>query len=115
MEEAVKVRGIAPGFLLLPAREYEWQLDRRVEIRVPRQGSVSSLLGKQPLAEGIKFPGDDDFSIFEDNLLLLWEVVRVMFAGSQYPHLEDNQCLNIVALEVLEQEIVLHGEVIRAV
>lgn len=115
MEDTIKVKGVAPGFLLLPAREYAWELDRKVEIRVPRTGSVSSLLSKTPLAVEASFPGEDGFSIYEDNLLLLWEIVRVMFAASQYPKLEDNQCLNVVALEILETELVLYGEIIRSV
>ena len=39
-----KATGVAPGFLLLPAREYEWQLEKKIQIRVPLKGSIQELL-----------------------------------------------------------------------
>lgn len=108
-----KVRGVS-GLVLLPARDYEWELVGRHSIRIPRQGKISDILNEQELASGVKIAGDDEFSVFEDNVMLLWEVVRVMFARSQYPSLEDDQCFNVVALEVSDDSIVVHGEVIRA-
>ena len=110
-----RVKGVAPGFLLIPAREYDWELESRIEIRIPNKGLVSEQVKDKPLAGGISFAGDDQFHIFEDNTLLLWEVVKVLFAGAKYPHLEDNQCLNVVALELDGEEVVLHGEIIRSV
>ena len=110
-----KVKGVAPGFLLIPAREYDWELESRVEIRLPNRGFVSEQAKDKPLTEGITFAGDDQFHIFEDNVLLLWEIVKVLFAGANYPHLEDNQCLNVVALEFDGDEVALHGEIIRSV
>jgi hypothetical protein len=110
-----KATGVAPGFLLRPAREYEWQLEKKIQIRVPLKGSIQELLNDTDLPTGMKIVGDDEFSIFEDNLLLLWEVIRVLFAQGKYPSLEDNQSLNIVALEFEDDEAVLHGEVIKSI
>lgn len=112
-----KAIGVAPGFLLLPAREYEWQLEKKIEIRVPLKGSIQELLKATDLPDRprVRIAGDDEFSIFEDNLLLLWEIVRVLFAQGNYPALEDDQSLNIVALEFSGDEVVLHGEVIKSV
>lgn len=110
-----KVAGVAPGFLLLPAREYEWELKKKVEMRLPLKGTIDSILKKDRMPDGVQIAGDNDFSIFEDNLLLLWELVRVMFAGARYPQLEDDECLNVVALELTENEVVLYGEVIQSV
>ena len=107
--------GVAPGFLLLPAREYVWELKNKVELRIPLKGTISEILNKYILADGTKIAGDDDFSIFEDNVLLLWELVRVMFAGAKYPELADDECLNVVALEFDGDEVVLFGEVIQSV
>jgi hypothetical protein len=107
--------GVAPGFLLLPAREYEWELVRRIKICVPLKGKISDYLDESKLSSKVKIAGDDDFSIFEDNLLLLWEVIRVLFAQAQYPALEDGECLNVVALEFTETDVTLCGEVIRSV
>lgn len=109
------VKGVAPGFLLLPAREYEWLLQRKVQIRAPLKGKIRDLLGEKALAAGVKIAGEDDFSVFEDDLLLLWELVRVLFAQSQYPALNDDECLNVVALEFEGDEVVIHGEVIKNV
>ena len=106
--------GVAPGFLLLPAREYEWELLKKIELRLPLKGSISEVLQKDLMMADMQIAGEDEFSIFEDNLLLLWEVVRVMFAGSRYPALEDNECLNVVALEFTDDEVVVYGEVIRS-
>lgn len=113
MSEVVK--GVAPGFLLLPAREYDWELVAKVEIELPNQGSISDLLSELESQKGLQFPGEDDFCLFEDNVLLLWEVVRVMFVSKNYPDLEDDQCLNVVALEVKEDKIMVYGEIIRSV
>ena len=106
--------GVAPGFLLLPAREYEWELLKKIELRLPLKGSISEVLKKDLMMADMQIAGEDEFSIFENNLLLLWEVVRVMFAGSRYPALEDNECLNVVALEFTDDEVVIYGEVIRS-
>ena len=112
------VKGIAPGFLLIPAREYSWELVNRVQIRIPNEGSIKELIGPKDFAAGVSFPGDADFCLFDDNALLLWEVVRVLFAGAQYPQLNDDQCLNIVAMDLprtATDELVLHGEIVRHV
>jgi len=111
MAEAVK--GIAPGFLLLPAREYSWELIRKVEIRVPNEGSIQELVDNSMASKDVKFTGDDDFAINDDNLVLLWELVKVLFAAAKYPDLNDNECLNVVAMGFEGNEVVLYGEVIR--
>ncbi len=109
-------KGVAPGFLLLPAREYGWELKRKMEFRIPLEGSISDILNKGILPPtNVKIGGDDHFSIFEDKLLLLWELVRVMFAESRYPQLEDDEALNVVALEFTDDEVIVHGEVIKSV
>lgn len=107
--------GIAPGFILLPARQYEWELQKKIEFRLPLRGKISEILQKDRMPEGVSFSGDDEFNIFEDNLLLLWEIVRVMFAGIRYPALEDDECLNVVALEFTDTEVIIFGEVIKSV
>ncbi len=109
------IKGVAPGFLLLPAREYEWKLKEKIEIRVPRKGKIDELLSEEDVASGVKISGQNDFSIFEDNLLLLWEIVRILFAHSRYPSLAEDEAVNIVALEFQGDEVVLFGEVIESV
>ena len=112
------VRGVAPGFLLIPAREYTWELVTRVEIRLPNEGSIRELVGDKDFANGVSFPGNDDFCLFDDRTLLLWEIVRVLFASAKYPQLKDDECLNVVAVEmprVEGEDIVVHGEIIRHV
>ena len=108
------VRGVS-GIVLLPAREYEWELKARGTIRIPRRGSIEEVLGDRSLAEDLKIGGEDEFSIFDDNILLLWELVRVLFADVKYPALEDDECFNIMAIEIADEEILVHGEVIRMV
>ncbi len=107
--------GVAPGFLLLPAREYEWELKKKVEFRIPLKGSIRGVLREDVLSGDVKIAGDDGFSIFEDNVLLLWEIVRVMFASARYPELESNECFNVVALEFEDDEVIIYGEVIKSV
>lgn len=109
------VAGIAPGFLLMPAREYSWQLKNKVEIRVPLRGSIKKLLSNIVGAGEIDVGGEDQFSIFEDNVLQLWEIVRILFVQAKYPALADDECLNVVALELIDDEIVLYGEIIKSV
>jgi hypothetical protein len=109
-----RTKGVAPGFLLLPAREYEWELQRKIELRLPLKGSISEILNKDRIPSNAIIGGDDEFNIFEDNTVLLWELVRLMFAGTRYPWLEDDECLNVVALEFTETEVVLYGEIIKS-
>ncbi len=109
------VMGVAPGFILLPAREYKWQLKNRIEIRIPIEGKISDFLDSETLAAGVKIAGDDEFAVFDDNVFFLWEIVRVLFAKSEYPSLLENECLNVVALERDGEELVIHGEVIQSV
>jgi DNA-binding transcriptional LysR family regulator len=110
-----RVKGVAPGFLLLPAREYDWELKNRISIHVPLTGSIRELLGERELDAGVRLMGDDEFSICDGTVIRLWEVVRVLFAEAQYPALEDDESLNVVALEQTESEIILYGEIIRSV
>ena len=46
------VKGVAPGFLLMPAREYEWERGERVELRVPLEGKFSDFVEPGALAAG---------------------------------------------------------------
>ena len=110
-----RTKGVAPGFLLLPAREYEWELKKKIEMRLPLKGTIESIIKKDTMPEGVQIAGDNEFSIFEDKLLLLWEVVRVMFAGTRYPQLEDDECLNVVALEFTDTEVIIYGEIIQSI
>ncbi len=107
--------GVAPGFILLPAREYKWQLKNRIEIRIPIEGKISDFLDSEALSAGVKIAGDDEFAVFGDNIFFLWEIVRVLFAKSEYPSLFENECLNVVALERDGEELVIYGEVIQSV
>lgn len=112
---AQTARGVAPGFLLMPAREYKWELKNRVEIRVPIEGKISELLEPGALDAGVKIAGDDEFVTFEGDVFFLWETVRVLFATSLYPNLLDDECLNVVALERDGDELIIYGEIIRSV
>jgi hypothetical protein len=111
------VKGVAPGFLLMPAREYSWELVNRVQIKILNEGKLAEVSKNYELGENLKIQGSDEFLVFDGKLLSFWEIVRVLFAGAQYPSLEDNQCLNVVGLEVDEDDnsIVLHGEIIKYV
>jgi len=109
------MRGVAPGFLLLPAQDYSWELKQQVEIRIPLSGSVKEVIGNRDLDAGVAIAGEDDFSIFEDNVFQIWEVVRILFAGAKYPDLSSDECLNVVALELDGEELIVYGQIIRSV
>ena len=110
-----QVVGISPGLILLPAREYVWELKNRVEIKIPNEGLISEHLQPDELSEGVKIVGDDAFLVFDDNMLSLWEIPRILFARKLYPQLEANQAFNVTTLEVSEGEITIYGEVIESV
>ena len=106
------VKGVAPGFILTPAREYEWELRNRISIKIPNEGNISDLLHKEELANGVRIAGEDEFCILSDNTLLLWEIIRVLFAKSEYPNLKEDECFNVLALKFEDGEVILHGEVL---
>lgn len=108
------VKGVAPGFLLLPAREYTWELIRKVQISIPIEGKISETLNDVELASGVKIAGEDDFCIFEEDTFYLWEIVRVLFAKVSYPQLKDDECLNVVALERTGNDLIIYGEIIKS-
>ena len=110
-----QVVGISPGLILLPAREYVWELKKRVEIKIPNKGLISEHLHPEELAEGVKIVGEDAFIIFDDNMLSLWEIPRILFAHKLYPQLEANQAFNVTTLAVSDSEITIYGEVIESV
>ncbi len=107
-------QGVAPGFVLMPARDYKWQVKNRIEIKIPLKGKVAQVVSARNMMDDFVIPGDDDFSIFEDDVFQMWEVVRILFASSQYPDLESDECLNVFAMEINGGELTLHGEVIRS-
>jgi hypothetical protein len=107
-------RGIS-GLILLPAKEYEWELKSRHTITVPNSGKITDFLTKNELAAGTSIPGDNEFTINSDGVFQLWELVRVLFADAQYPALEAGECFNVVALETDEDNILVHGEIIKSV
>ncbi len=107
-------KGIS-GLVLLPAKEYEWELKSRHTIEVPNTGKISELLTDRELEAGTSIPGNDEFNINDDGLFQLWELVRVLFANAQYPALEDGECFNVVALETDAGVIRVHGEIIKSV
>jgi hypothetical protein len=110
-----QVVGISPGLILLPAREYVWELKKRVEIKIPNKGLISDHLQPDELSKGVKIVGDDEFLVFDDNLLSLWEIPRILFAHKLYPQLETNQAFNVTTLDVSDSEITIYGEVIESV
>ncbi len=110
-----QVVGISPGLILLPAREYVWELKKRVEIKIPNEGLISEHLQPEELAEGVKIVGDDAFIVFDDNMLSLWEIPRILFAHKLYPQLEAKQAFNVTTLAVSDGEITIYGEVIESV
>ena len=91
-----QVVGVSPGLLLLPAREYVWKLNKRVEIKIPNEGLISDSLKPGELAEGVKIVGNDEYLVFGDNLLSLWEIPRILFAHKLYPQLDENQAFNVI-------------------
>jgi hypothetical protein len=107
-------RGIS-GLVLLPAKEYEWELKGRHTIEVPNSGKITEFLRDHELEVGTSIPGDNEFNIFSDDVFQLWELVRVLFANAQYPALEEGECFNVVALEKDEDIIKVHGEIIKSV
>jgi hypothetical protein len=110
-----QVVGVSPGLILLPAREYVWELKKRVEIKIPNEGLISEHLQPEELAKGVKIVGDDAFLVFDDNMLSLWEIPRILFAYKLYPQLEANQAFNVTTLEVGDNDITIYGEVIESV
>lgn len=111
-----QVVGVAPGLILLPAREYVWELKRKVEIKIPNDGLISMHLQPDALNPGVKIAGEDEFIVFDDpGLLSLWEIPRILLALKLYPQLEANQALNVVTLERSDNEITIYGEVIESV
>lgn len=109
------VKGVAPGFLLLPAREYSYELKKRVAIELPISGSTADLLKSAALGEGVKIGLEEDFNLFEEDVFYLWQVVGVLFAKSKYPQLSDDEMLSVVAIEKLNDKIILHGEILKCV
>jgi len=110
------VKGVAPGFLLMPAREYVWERGERVELRVPLEGKLSDFIEPGAMAAGVRIAGDDEFKIFGGaNIYLLWEITRVLFARAEYPSLKDDECFNVVALEKDGDELIIYGEVLKNV
>lgn len=102
------------GLVLLPARDYNWELKGRHTLHIPLRGKISKLLEEHEFSSGVKIAGNDDFSIFEEGVFLLWELVRVLFAEAKYPSLEEDECFNVLALEITNDEVLVHGEVIRS-
>jgi hypothetical protein len=107
--------GVSPGLILLPAREYIWELKNRVEIKIPNGGLISEHLQSEMLATGVKIGGEDEFLVFGENLLSLWEIPRILFACKLYPQLKANQALNVMTLEMDDNEITIYGEIIESV
>ncbi len=111
----VITKGVAPGFLLLPAREYSYELSKRITIELPVSGKIADILKAEELAEGIKIGLEEDFALFEGDIFYLWQIVGVLFAQSKYPQLDDNEMLNVVAIERVEDTLILHGEILKCV
>ncbi len=112
------VKGVS-GLVLLPAKDYEWELKGKHTLAVPVTGKISDLVSAHDLAVGHGVPGDDEFTVMDGDFFSLWELVRVLFATAQYPALEGNECFNVVALEQIvnakgENIILVHGEIISS-
>ena len=106
-----QVVGVSPGLILLPAREYVWELKNRLEIKIPNKGLISENLAEGDLAFGVKIIGEDEFLVFDEGMLSLWEVPRILFARKLYPQLEANQAFNVTTLEIVDDEITIYGEI----
>ena len=113
-------KGIS-GLVLLPAKDYEWELRGKHTIEVPMEGEISSLL-KPKEFHADYLGGEDEFCIYDsdDKTFLMWELVRVLFATAQYPSLAADEYFNIVAIEnIIAGDaggvVRIHGEVIKRV
>jgi hypothetical protein len=86
-----QVQGVAPGLLLVPAREHKWEVQAEVKITLPKP----------------------EESLLENGFCELWKIVPALFVAHKYPDLADDQCLNITALEEGENGITLYGQLLK--
>ena len=103
-----------PGFVLVPARNHEWEVvTDNVVIPLPKAGVISELMKSDFLAGSARIPGEDEFYVFEDLILYAYQIPRVLFALGKYPQMEDNQAFNVYAVDFSQDTVLIHGALIE--
>ncbi len=111
MTENNIIHGTPPA-VLLPAKKYSFELvGENLIIKLPRKGNYHDL---DP-----NFFDEDagDFTIFnkENNIFYLPAITKVLFAMSQYPDLPDDHYLAPYAIQIVDDTVVIVGQVLRMV
>jgi len=112
-EEIKKVVG-TPTMMLLPARNYTFNVDEtNYSIKIPRKGNYKDL-------DDVFFGNEDgEFNIMpyseeeNGNVLFMPSLSKVMFATATYPKLENNQAFVPIVIIVRESEVEIVGNIIQ--
>jgi hypothetical protein len=107
MEEKVNVG--TPPAVLLPAKDYMFQIDEPYYVlEIPRKGRYHDL---DP-----EFFAEDagEFEIYSESngILFMPAVTKVLFATKKYPDLKFNQFFVIVSFHVERETVAIVGQVV---
>ena len=98
VEGKVKVTGL-PSALLLPARDYEFNVYDTYKLIIPKNGKYHDL------APEIFDENSGEFHLFKDGVLHVPAITRVLLACNKYPDLKSNQALAILSIQELENTV----------
>ena len=98
-----------PTMVLLPARNYYFQVTGQHKITLPRKGTYAEL---EP---GYFSESDGEFNLLdsENSIMYLPAISKVLFATKQYPNLKPNQLFAPIAVKYEEEEVHIYGQLVE--
>lgn len=106
MSETTNVTGM-PTMALLPAKNYNFDLLSDVfEITIPAKGRYVDI-------DSEFFSEDDgEFCVYEEGVLNMSMITKVLFSTSKYPELVEGQLFCPTDLKLSEDQITVYGQVL---
>lgn len=109
MSEKKIMRGTPPS-VSMKAKNYKFEVsENNFIIKIPKEGSYYDL-------DPTFFKKEDgDFNIFNEETKTFYmpAITKVLFAKSQYPDLPEDHYFTPIAMQVVEDGLVIIGQVIK--
>lgn len=100
-----------PSIGFLPVRQYTFKVSTdSYKLTLPNKGTFKEL---DP--EFFKDIQDESFEIFQDNVLQLSMLTKVLFAAKQYPELQASQVFCPISIELAGDVVNVFGQVVEFV
>lgn len=109
MDNVVQMYQGVPSLSLLPLMNVNFKIVDSLRIQVPNKGDYHKLMPDVFDQEA------GNFTVFENNILHLPSITKVLLATGNYPQLKNNQLFVPSHFEFLDKSIIIKGDILELI